>query len=185
MTVRSFDLVVLDVQLPDENGYAIARHLRTLSPSLGIVMLTGYGSDRDHLRALDDGVDAYLFKPADIEKLAATLRNLMRRVGSAPATVNLQGRWRLADNGWRIVSPGDVEVGINLAERQVMRVLAASPGVPVRREMLIARLAEDVHDFDPHRLEMLVYRLRKKCQKAAQEELPLSAVRGVGYVLTW
>lgn len=74
---------------------------------------------------------------------------------------------------------------MNLAERTLMARLAATPGVPVAREELNEALARGVPDADPHRLEMLVYRLRRKCLKQARAELPLRAVRGVGYVLTW
>lgn len=187
MTARRYDLVLLDAGLPDDDGFSIARHLRGLSATVGIVMLTGYVSARDRMRGLDAGVDAYLTKPIDMDVLLATLRNLARRVAPGPAVPDPDagGQWRLADSGWCIVSPGGVEVTMSLPEKQVISMLAVSPGTAVRRERLIARLVEDVHDFDPHRLEMLVYRLRRKCLKLTREELPLRAVRGVGYVLTW
>lgn len=185
MLSTRYDLVLLDVDLPDDDGFSIARHLRSLSPSLGIVMLTGYGSGRDRMRGLEAGVDAYLSKPADMQELVATLSNLAKRVGSQHAVANAGDGWRLDDRGWRILSPEGVEVGLSLAERQVMAMLATTPGVPVRRDALIERLVENVHDFDPHRLEMLIYRLRRKCLKQTGDDLPLKAVRGVGYTLTW
>ncbi len=187
MTARRYDLVLLDVSLPDEDGFGIAAHLRSLSGSIGIVMLTGLGSAQDRLRGLRAGADVYLHKPTDIETLTATLWNLKRRVDAAPAArppVRAQG-WRLDEAAWRIVTPIGAEVEMSLAERQVLSMLAAQPGVPIRRDVLIERLVENVHDFDPHRLEMLVYRLRRKCLKHAGVELPLRAVRGIGYVLVW
>nr|WP_255692543.1 helix-turn-helix domain-containing protein [Luteimonas sp. XNQY3] len=74
---------------------------------------------------------------------------------------------------------------MSLPERRLMAQLAAMPKEPVTREALIAALAEDVDDFDPHRLEMLIHRLRKKCLQATGHELPVRTVRGVGYVLAW
>lgn len=187
MTLRSYDLVLLDIGLPDEDGLSIAAHLRSLSPRIGIVMLTGYDSGKDRIRGLRAGADAYLPKPVDMEELVTTLRNLARRVvrdtNEAPAPVRT--KWRLDERGWCILTPGGVEIEMNLAERQVMAMLAAEAGIPVQREALIARLVKNAHDFDPHRLEMLVHRLRKKCQQLAEEELPLRAVRSVGYVLNW
>lgn len=187
MTARRYDLVLLDAGLPDDDGFSIARHLRGLSATVGIVMLTGYVSARDRMRGLDAGVDAYLTKPVDMDVLLATLRNLARRVAPDPATPDpdAAGQWRLADGGWCIVSPAGIPVTMSLPEKQVMSMLAVTPGAAVKREHLIARLVENVHDFDPHRLEMLVYRLRRKCLKLTREELPLRAVRGIGYVLTW
>ncbi|WP_167285214.1 response regulator transcription factor [Marilutibacter alkalisoli] len=186
MAGTSYDLVVLDVGLPDDDGLSIARHLRSLSPTIGIVILTGYGSGKDRLRGLQAGVDAYLSKPADMDELAMTLHNLAKRVqpGQGQADAG-PGRWRLDEGGWRLRSPGGGEVTLNLFEREVIKMLAAASGMPVRRDALIAQLVEDIHDFDPHRLEMLVYRLRKKCLKLTEEELPLRAVRGIGYVLAW
>lgn len=185
MTVRSFDLVLLDVGLPDEDGFDIAAHLRSLSPSIGIVMLTGYDSAPDRMRGLLAGADAYLFKPVEIDLLVATLRNLARRIVPGADAAQTRVKWRMDERGWCILSPGGVEIEMNLAERQVMAILAATPGVPVQREVLIARLVKNDQDFDPHRLDMMIYRLRKKCLSAAKEDIPLRAVRGIGYVLNW
>jgi DNA-binding response OmpR family regulator len=74
---------------------------------------------------------------------------------------------------------------MNQDEQELMTMLAESVGKPVDREILMTRLSRGAYEFDLHRLEMLVYRLRKKCLKLANEDLPLDAVRGVGYVLHW
>lgn len=185
MTLRSFDLVLLDINLPDEDGFSIAVHLRKLSSRVGIVMLTGCDTGEDRMRGLRAGADAYLSKPVDMEEVVATLRNLSRWVLPEPPAASMPTRWRLDEKGWCILSPAGAEIEMNLAERQVMAALAASAGVPVQRETLIAKLVKNAYDFDPHRLEMLIHRLRKKCQQLAEEELPLRSVRGVGYVLNW
>jgi len=185
MTLRSYDLVLLDVDLPDEDGFSIATHLRGLSPRVGIVMLTGYDSNQDRLRGLRAGADAYLPKPVDMEEVVTTLRNLARWVVPDANPAPTHAKWRLDERGWCILSPRGAQIEMNLAERQVMEILAEAAGMPVQREALIARLVKNAHDFDPHRLEMLIHRLRKKCQQLAEEELPLRAVRSVGYVLNW
>ena len=185
MTIRSFDIVLLDVGLPDEDGFSIAAHLRSLSTSIGIVILTSYDSSPDRMRGLLAGADSYLFKPMEMDVLVTTLKNLARRIVPQANTAQAPIKWRLDDRGWCIVSPDGVEIEMNLAERQVMATMAATPGVAVQREVLIARLVKDNQDFDPHRLDMLVYRLRKKCLSAAKEDIPLRAVRGIGYVLNW
>lgn len=182
----NYDLVLLDVDLPDDSGLAVARHLRGLSPTLGIVMLTGAGSAGDRMLGLQAGVDAYLSKPADMQELVATLRNLSSRLVPATGSQDAAAHgWRLDERGWSILSPDGVQITLTLAERQVMRLLAARVGEPVRQDALIERLVENIHDFDPHRLQMLVYRLRRKCLQQAGVELPLKAVRGVGYLLAW
>lgn len=181
-----YDLVLLDVDLPDDDGLQIAKRLRSLSPTLGVVILTGYSAPTDRVAGLAVGADAYLTKPADMSEVVATLRNLARRVaGESVASDRRPGRWRLDESGWRLESPSGHKIALNLAERQVVVLLAAADGMPVRREMLIANLVDNIHDFDPHRLEVLVYRLRKKCADKDDQPLPLTTVRGVGYALTW
>lgn len=184
MLTREFSLFLLDVGLPDEDGFTIAQHLRALTDA-GIVMLTDRRRKADHIRGLDEGADAYVTKPIDIDMLAATLRSLLRRLAQTKIATpaEIQSIWRLDTDSWNLASPAGRKVRLTHPERLVIGVLAASPGETVARDTIIRRLARDIHDFDPHRLEMLIHRLRRKVLSATNEHLPLSAVRGVGYVL--
>jgi DNA-binding response OmpR family regulator len=184
---RRFDILVLDVGLPDQDGFTITRYLRA-SSTMGIVMLTGRGGAADRVHGLSAGADAYLAKPVDIDVLAATLRSLGRRLGNVPppveaAPVQDGAGWRLEANGWRLAAPGGGTVMLTLAERCVLGELLAKAGEAVSREVLIAALTPDVYDFDPHRLETLIHRLRRKIATATREPLPLRALHGAGYVL--
>jgi DNA-binding response OmpR family regulator len=177
------DIVVLDVGLPGESGFEIARHLRAYS-SIGIILLTGRSSAADRVRGLDLGADVYLPKPFDTEVLCATVRSLARRLASTQALAGPSHRgWSLGADGWQLVTPNGKALELNMAERQLLRVLFAALHTPVPRERLIAHLTDDAYAFDPHRLDMLVHRLRRKVAEAGAPELPLRAVRGVGYVL--
>lgn len=180
MSVNRYDLVLLSSDLPDEDGFSIANHLRRLPRRLGIVMLAGpAGGGR-----LPANVDACLAKPAQTDEVVAVLRHVASQTGASG--VNVQGGWRLDEWSWCIVAPAGARIALTLAERRLMARLAATPGVPVRREELILALGgSEESGFDPHRLEMLVYRLRRKCRRLAGVELPLRAVRGMGYVLPW
>jgi DNA-binding response OmpR family regulator len=182
---EQFDLVLLDVGLPDEDGITIAAHLRSMSPTLGIVMLTAHGGGNDRMDGLQAGADAYLCKPANMKEVVATLLNLSRRISISADAPEAQATWRLDRGGWWIFSPRAVEVALNPAERLLITRLAESPGFPVTREELIARLSDQIFGFDSHRLDLLVYRLRKKCLKLTGQELPLKVMRGAGYVLGW
>ena len=73
------DIAVLDVGLPDQDGFTVARAVRALFPRIGIVMLTGRGETPDRVRGLSEGADAYLAKPVEIELLAATVHSLRSR----------------------------------------------------------------------------------------------------------
>lgn len=178
------DVVILDVGLPDANGFDVARQLRARSP-IGIVMLTGRDASADRVRGLMGGADAYLTKPVELAELAATLHSLVRRLMPA-AEVHLPptpSHWQLDASGWCLLSPKGCSVALNDAERKVLALLLASPGSPVSRTEMAKALTTEVYDFDPHRLDMLVHRLRAKIADASDEPLPLRAVRGAGYVM--
>ncbi|WP_445144964.1 response regulator transcription factor [Dyella sp. Tek66A03] len=188
MLKNTFDMVVLDIGLPDEDGLSVVRHLQEL-PDLGIVMLTGNHSRNDRVRALRDGADAYLAKPADIEVLAATLHSLSRRMRGRTAPevafekpANANARWHLDTDGWCLVSPRGEVIALGAPERILLNTLIAAAGAPVEREALIASLTKDVYNFDPHRLDMLIHRLRRKISKCTNEAVPLLTARGSGYV---
>lgn len=192
MLAERFDLAVLDLGLPDEDGLSVARHLRRCS-DIGIVVLTGRCAENDEIRALTAGVDIYLRKPAGVALLAASLRSVGRRLhGGAPAcamaaqsdasVVRVQAdAWRLATDDWHLLTPADLCIPLSASERCVLRRLFAAAGAAVTRETLIAALDGDDAAFDPHRLDMLIYRLRRKAKGLGVPVLPLVTVRGSGY----
>lgn len=184
MLSQRFDMVVLDIGLPDESGLSVVKHLREIS-GIGIVMLTGNTGMADHITALTRGADAFLNKPVNIEVLAATLHSVARRLsgaeGVAPPVSGL-GRWRLDTDDWCLVTPAGQALPLTAPERCILRILMAVRGEPVSREKLIGALTSDIYEFDPHRLEMMVHRLRRKAQDAAGQPLPLLTSRGQGYL---
>lgn len=175
-----FDLVVLDVGLPDGDGFELTRQLRQARPALGIVMLTARGALADRVRGLSEGADAYLPKPVEIDLLAATLYSVARRL--APSADEPAG-WRTASNGWSLQTPAGVRVPLTKSERRLLRRLFEQPDSVVPRDVLIELMAGDAHDFDPHRLDSMIHRLRRKVLGLAGTALPLNAVHGEGYVL--
>lgn len=180
MLSQQFDMVVLDIGLPDEDGLSVVLHLREFS-TLGIVMLTANTGMADHIRALTNGADAFLSKPVNIEVLAATLHSVGRRLGGVPQ-VATDGVWRLDTDDWCLVAPTGQALPLTAPERCILRLLMAAAGEPVSREKLISALTSDVYDFDPHRLEMMVHRLRRKAHDTAEQSLPLLTSRGQGYL---
>lgn len=187
------DIVVLDVGLPDADGFIVAQSLRSRHPGVGVVMLTGRQDPADRLRGLVDGADAYLTKPVDVSLLAATLHSLGRRLRSTRTAAAAQtdiggddrieaGGWRMDANGWRLQAPDGKAIALTRSERPLLCCLLRQPGDVVRRERLIATLTDNVFDFDTHRLDSLIHRLRRKVATHCGRPLPLVAVHGEGYV---
>jgi DNA-binding response OmpR family regulator len=178
MLERMPEVIVLDIRLPDQSGFEVARYLRENS-DVGIVMLTGRVTTADRVRGHDLGADAYLTKPVDAAVVCATVRSVARRL--APS--NRDGAWALGADGWRLSAPNGVAVDLSATERALLQLLFAGANTTVPRETLIAVLADDANAFDPHRLDMVMHRLRRKLADAGMPALPLLTVRGVGYVL--
>ncbi|QWT20845.1 response regulator transcription factor [Bacillus sp. NP157] len=188
-----FDIVLLDIGLPDEDGLTVARHLRQMG-DMGIVMLTGSNARHNHLSALQLGADAFLSKPVDVDILAGTLHALGRRLrggnasagpttpAGAVAPAAAAEAWRLDAEGWCLMAPNGSVLALTAPERALMAALVDAHGQPVARETLIAALCTDVYAFDPHRLDMLVHRLRRKATDAGAGTLPLLTSRGSGYL---
>lgn len=187
LAVQRCDVVVLDVGLPGENGYAVATHLRQMA-NMGILMLTARGDASDMARGLSHGADLYLVKPLDIDVLCAAIDSLLRRL--APVAVpDEQGvpsasvmRWSLSAGGWNLRSPDGHDIPLGDAERAFLQPLLAQAGQPVQRDTIIAGMTTDPASFDPHRLEVLLHRLRTRVKSLTGHALPLRAVRGVGYL---
>lgn len=193
MVAKPFDMVVLDLGLPGEDGVSTTRYLRECS-TIGIVVLTGSLESDDQVRAMMAGADLYLRKPSALAVLAASLHSLGRRLATRSTAPEPQdeaaprmterttaGEWHLAVDDWNLVSPEGIAVPLSPSERGVLRQLFEAHGATVSRDALIAALHDDIHEFDPHRLEMLIYRLRRKAKEQGIDVLPLVTVRGTGY----
>lgn len=182
LRAQDVDVVVLDVGLPDADGFSVAQAVRAMLPGIGIVMLTGHGEASDQVRGLNQGADAYLVKPAHVELLAATVRSLLRRLHGRVAP-DAERRWQYDSSDWCMVSPMGRTVPLTRTEQRLVSCLAEARGRLVTREQLISAVADNVYDFDPHRIDTAIHRLRRKVMERCGEQLPLNSVHGKGYVL--
>jgi len=180
---RPCHIVILDIELPGEDGLTIAANLRA-SSDIGIVMLTACGDTDDRVQGLLGGADAYLVKPVEIRELVATLKSLARRLGVERSALPPTNGWMLVLDGWSLRTPGGVEISLTASERDVLHAVMDTPDLPVSRETLITRLGHDTDYYLPHRLDMLISRLRRKVLENAGTPLPLRAVRGAGFAFS-
>ncbi|MFT3792812.1 MAG: response regulator transcription factor [Rudaea sp.] len=181
MPVKAFDLLVLDIGLPDVDGFTVARQLREEWP-IGIVVLTGRRAAADRIKGLSEAADAWLVKPVGVDVLAATLQSLARRMRMPLRADEVPARWRLSPEGWRLHAPDGRSLALNHSGRRLLARLFETPGELVTHDELVRTLVHAVEDFDPHRLEMLIHRLRRKVAAELGRPLPLRSVRGQGYI---
>ena len=175
------DIVMLDVGLPDGSGFDVARKLHEEHAGVGVVILTARSENADVVRGLNEGADAYLAKPVEMDVLIATLYSVARRLESSARTA--RAVWRLSADAWFLLSPAGGKVRLSKAERRLLRTVMKWPNVTFSRDSLIAALTDDVAGFDPHRLDAVVYRLRRKVLTKLGEPLPLDVVHGTGFLL--
>ena len=195
LAVNRCDILVLDVGLPGEDGLSATVHLRQMD-GMGIVLVTGRSGSADMAHGLSLGADVYLPKPLELPVLVAALHSLHRRMTAADAPPAADSvattscldaseqtdSWRLRADGWDLYAPNGRVLKLTAAERGFLNELFATPGEAVDREQLIAAVTDQPWDFDPHRLEVLVHRLRARSRAATDSVLPVRALRGAGYL---
>jgi two-component system, OmpR family, response regulator PhoP len=187
MPTQRFDIIVVDADDSDDNGFNVARTLRATS-LVGIVTLARHSTRRVAIRALRSGADFHLGKPIDPDLLIAVLHSVGRRLNSQSTKAIADGaasrKWRIDADGWRLVSPDGNKVALTSTEHSIIKALVAANGQVVSRAQLVAAVAQRTHDFDPHRVEMIIHRLRRKVLDGTSDDLPLRTVRGKGYLFS-
>ena len=193
LTDHPCDLLLLDLGLPDEDGLAIARRLRTQQPTLGIVMLTARGSLDERVSGMREGADAYLVKPVDFRELMAVLKSLLRRLdigaksaevpakSPAKALAELPPVWQLRPAQLQLVPPQGPPIKLTGREAKLLGHMARSYPHAVARQVLVDSSDAVLTPLDFRHLEVALSRLRKKIQDATGQGLILAS-RSEGYL---
>uniref|UniRef100_UPI003F716363 winged helix-turn-helix domain-containing protein n=1 Tax=Reyranella sp. TaxID=1929291 RepID=UPI003F716363 len=184
-------LVLLDIGLPGEDGFALARWLRERSARVGIVMVTAATDMVDRVVGLETGADDYIAKPFEPRELLARLKSLLRRIGAsgaAPAQAAATGRVRMGrrvlDLEKRVlVDPvGGAETKLTASEFDLLKIFAESPNRPLMRDWLMeVTTHRDMEAFD-RAIDLRVARLRRKIEADPNHPDAIRTVRGVGYM---
>ena len=176
-----FDLVILDVMLPGQDGFAICREMRRRGLTVPIMMLSARGVLEDRVRGLDSGADDYLTKPFEFAELSARVRALLRRQRPAAALSVTVGDLSL-DPVSRSVQRGERKIDLTQKEFALLEYFMRNVDQVLTRAMI----GEHVWDFTWDRMtnviDVYVNHLRRKLEDAGESRM-IHAVRGVGYVL--
>ncbi|MBC6958422.1 MAG: two-component system response regulator OmpR [Lautropia sp.] len=184
-----FDLIVLDLMLPGEDGLSIVRRLRGANDRTPIVMLTARGDDVDRIIGLEVGADDYLPKPFNPRELLARIHAVLRRqppaeLPGAPSAEPIEvrfGPFRL-DLSTRAFSRDGQPVPLTTGEFSVLKVLVQHPRTPLSREKLMTLARGREYGAYDRSLDVQVSRLRKLIEADPQQPRYIQTVWGVGYV---
>ena len=177
------DLVLLDVGLPDLDGYAVLREIRAFS-SVPVIMLTARDEPIDKVRGLEAGADDYIGKPFDHLELMARVRAVLRRLDlkAPPQRVAAYRNGALeVDLAAREVRLADARVRLTATEWRVLDLLVANAGWIVPHERLLGRVWGRDEPGDLDSLRVFVRRLRAKLGDDARDPRYIETVRGIGY----
>ena len=181
------DLVLLDLDLPDEDGLVLARRLRQRS-ALPIIMVTGRDAAMDRIVGLELGADDYVTKPFQPRELVARARNLLARSGrlergAAMPPVQLDGL--SVDLEGRVVTSREgAEIRLTRREFDILEALIRAAGRTLSRDSLIDAVTHDEEPDSNRAIDVLISRLRRKLERHPGHPALIATVQGLGYRLT-
>ncbi|MDQ0466052.1 two-component system phosphate regulon response regulator OmpR [Caulobacter ginsengisoli] len=183
MQTLDFDLLVLDVMMPGEDGFAFTRRVRSQAGEAGrtpILMLTAKGEGGDRIEGLTAGADDYLPKPFEPQELLLRIEAILRRAGPRDTGPQVLTMGRCAfDSGRGELTRDGAPIRLTEAEVELLRTLARAANAPVDRW----ELARDTADASGRAVDVQVTRLRRKIEDDPKNPRYLQTVRGVGYRL--
>lgn len=182
-----FDMIVLDVMMPGEDGVAFCKRLRE-SRDVPILLLTAKGDTEDRIKGLEAGADDYLAKPFEPKELLLRINSILRRVPPsepadiAPKVLNLGALRYDVEKG--IMWHGGETVRLTSTEAQLMRIFSACPREALSRGILVEKLGRDGGQAQERAVDVQITRLRRKLEADPKQPRYLQTVRGSGYMLS-
>ncbi|WP_108813489.1 response regulator [Loktanella sp. Alg231-35] len=181
-----FDLIVLDVMMPGEDGISLCRDLRQ-TITTPILLLTAKGDTGDRITGLEAGADDYLAKPFEPKELLLRINAILRRVPAAEPAVVMPKVLNLGPVRYDIergeMWQGDKLVRLTATESQLMRIFSGCPGEAVTRTRLVEELSRSGGQTQERAVDVQITRLRRKIEVDPKQPRYLQTVRGAGYML--
>jgi DNA-binding response OmpR family regulator len=178
-----FDVVVLDIMLPDGDGYSLCRELRQAGTSSRVLMLTARTLEDDVVRGFDVGADDYVAKPYRLRELLARIRVLARRGAAAtpPGEVLSFDRFRVDLSSRRLLDAGGQPLELTRTEFDLLVFLLRNAGKALTRDQILSSVWGEDTVVDAHTVDNFVSNLRKKLEWTSASRFEIRSVRGVGY----
>ena len=176
-----YDVIILDIMLPEMNGYEVCRALRNDGNKTPILMLTARDTERDIVEGLDTGADDYLAKPFSFDVLLARIRALLRRPNEKLEEILQVGDLKL-DPSSKKVTRASQEINLTAKEYGVLEYLMRNKGKVLSKEQIISHVWDFDADVLPNNVELFIMFLRRKIDKPFKSKL-IHTVSGFGYKL--
>lgn len=180
------DVVMLDINLPDEDGLSLLRDLRRQS-EVGVIMVTSRSEDVDRIVALELGADDYVTKPYNMRELLPRTKNLARRVVAARAVgrdepLKTFAGWTLDIPHWGLTTPEGDRMRLTRAEFELLAAFVTNRGQVLTRNQLMDHVSRRGYDAFDRTIDVLVRRLRRKIEPDPTRPRFIITVHGLGYV---
>lgn len=170
--IVKIELAILDINLPDGEGFEAVKRMRDERPRGAIVLLTARQKLEDKLNGLNGGADVYLSKPFKLLELEAYVNSLLRKIG--------QG-WRLCSQRRALLSPSGQLMSLKPPEFLICELFAANTEVIIDKKTIVQALGHDWSSYDLRRLDKLISRLRQRWETHQAEPFPLRTEFKAGY----
>ncbi|MDP9151378.1 MAG: response regulator transcription factor [Myxococcota bacterium] len=182
---ESPDAIILDLMLPDVNGYAVCEELRRINALVPIVMLTARSQETDKVRGLDAGADDYVTKPFGVNELIARMRAIFRRAARGAATVPETlaiGDATVNFTAQTVLARGS-EHTLSFYEVELLRMLAERAGQPVARDEILSKIWGLEGSSTNRTVDNFIVKLRRKIERSPDKPQHILTVYGFGYKL--
>ena len=175
-----FDIVILDLNLPDGDGMALCKSIREKS-NIPIVILTARDLETDEVSGLSAGADDYITKPFSLSVLRARIETIFRRLDAKNKIIH-SGRLRIDTNMGKLYL-GDLEIPISSTELRLLKYFMGNAGQVLSKEQLLASLWDNQGNFvDENTLQVNISRIRSKIEDEPKKPKLLKTVHGMGYI---
>ncbi len=181
-----FDLLIIDVMMPGEDGFALTRDLRRRLAT-PIILLTARGEAADRIKGLEAGADDYLPKPFEPQELLLRINAILRRVPKSGVPTEPPKTLQMGDLRYDVLRSelwrGAERIRLTATEAALMRIFAAHPHAALTRAKLVEELGKGGENTQERAIDVQITRLRRKLENTPKQPRYLQTVRGAGYML--